>query len=395
MADFTAATASRTDVNSAIALTSPGDRVFVPAGTADWTGNVSVNGIQLIGAGTNATNITSSSGTVITAGMVNITKHAGFHSRLSGFSFTTDQQDLQVHGLHTSKSFIVDHSYFWTGGSYVFGSTIVNGGLFHHYYFDADDYSITQNLPDILPLNTIGGDDPEDWTEAPTYGADDTTGERNIYFEDGTFRNIIESAPDGNSGVRLVIRYNTLIDSAISLHGGSPSDSGSLGGTRQFEIYRNTHSRVSNTNPLDKLIWIRGSSGVIAYNAMDRASSPDNSSYPGVTDIKLSLACPSAYPMQYQVGQSNATAENPPSHPLLIFGNTAGPHTDATGDSYFIVVTAIDPGGFYDCGAPATYIQVNRDYYLSNQWNWTPYTYPHPLQSIGAAASTNLRATMA
>jgi hypothetical protein len=393
MADYTAASASRADVNTAIGLSSAGDRVFVPAGTADWTGDISINGIQLIGAGTSTWPATSTSGTIITGGKVNITKHATQYVRMSGFSFTADAQDLQIHGLRGSKAYIVDHCYFWTGGSYVWGSTITNGGLFHHNYIDAADAGGLGG-PDILPLNTIGGDDPEDWTDAPTFGADDTTGERNIYIEANTFNNIIESAPDGNSGVRLVIRYNLHQDSAISLHGGSPSDSGSNGGTRHFEIYNNTFSRLSNTNPLDKWIWIRGGTGVIANNSIDVGQSPDFSSYTPVSEIKLSLACPNAYPMQYQVGQSSSTPENPPSHPLLIFGNVAGPHSNGTTESDFIVTTAIEPGGFYDCSVPSTYIQVNRDYYLSNQWSWTAYTYPHPLQSIGSHTDTNAPAVL-
>ena len=48
------------------------------------------------------------------------------------------------------------------------------------------------------------------------------------------------------------------------------------------------------------------------------------------------------------------------------------------------------------CANPGGYIQQGRDYVLSNTWGWTPYTYPHPLQSIGGGgtplpAPANLR----
>jgi hypothetical protein len=95
--------------------------------------------------------------------------------------------------------------------------------------------------------------------------------------------------------------------------------------------------------------------------------------------------------MQYQVGQSSQNPENPPSHPLLIFGNTGAGATD----SNFVVVDGSGTAG-PPCSSPNNYIKVGRDYVLSNAWGWTPYTYPHPLQNLGGAAParpTNLRIT--
>ncbi|MGD1003141.1 MAG: hypothetical protein ABR884_01010 [Minisyncoccia bacterium] len=37
----------------------------------------------------------------------------------------------------------------------------------------------------------------EAWSQPATFGTADTTGERNTYFEDNTFTNILETAPDG------------------------------------------------------------------------------------------------------------------------------------------------------------------------------------------------------
>ena len=145
---------------------------------------------------------------------------------------------------------------------------------------------------------------------------------------------------------------------------------------------------MSNSIPINKWIWARGSSGVIANNSMDRADSPDGSSYPNKVEIRLTVGCPNSYPMQYQVGQSNQTPENQPTHPLAIFGNTGA----GALDSNFISIEGSTTAG-PSCSTPQNYIQKGRDYVLSNTWGWTPYTYPHPLQSLaggGVVGGTTL-----
>ena len=87
--------------------------------------------------------------------------------------------------------------------------------------------------------------------------------------------------------------------------------------------------------------------------------------------------------MQYQVGQSTQTPQNPPTRPLLIFGNTGAGATDGN----FIAVNSSDTAGG-SCSTPTNYIKLGRDYVLSNTWGWRPYTYPHPLQSLSGGVST-------
>jgi hypothetical protein len=360
-ATINAASCSRAAVASAIASASPGDTVLVPAGTCSWSGGLSISGIQLIGAGKSA------SGTVITADAVAMTKHASSYTRLSGFRFTAGDRHVTVGGSASNKPFIIDNNYFFTSGGTMVGIT-VNGGVLHHNDFTAS----SGTNADVFSIITS-----ENWSQAATFGTGDGTGERNLYFEDNTFTNLLETAPDGDVGGRYVIRHNTYVDSSIVFHGGAPNDSSPGGGTRQFEVYGNTFKRVSNSVPINKWIWVRGSSGVFANNIMDRADSPDGSSYPNKSEIRLTLACPGSYPMQYQVGQSNQSPENPPSHPLLIFGNTGAGATD--GNS--VTVGSSDTAGG-SCSSPGTYIKPGRDYMLSNTWGWTPYPYPHPLQSM-------------
>lgn len=368
-ATINATSCSRTDVASAISSASPSDTVRVPAGTCSWSGGLSISGIQLVGAGK------SISGTVITGGTVTVTKHATQYTRLSGFRFTSSDQHVTVGGSPSNKPYIIDNNYFFAsaGTSNRIVVITVNGGLLHH-----NDFTVSSaTSADIFNIVTS-----ENWSQAPTFGNADTNGERNIYFENNTFTNILETAPDGDSGSRLVIRYNTYADSSIVFHGGAPSDSSPSGGTRQFEVYNNTFNRVSNSAPLNKWIWVRGSTGVIANNSMEKADSPDGSSYPNKSEIRLTLACPGSYPIQYQVGQSNQSPENPPSRPLLIFGNTGAGSTDGN----FISIDSSDTAGG-SCSSPSTYIQNNRDYFRTNSWGWTPYTYPHPLQNLGGVTN--------
>jgi len=375
-----AASCSRTDVLAALAASSPGDTVQVPAGTCSWSGGISFTGLQVVGAGS------STSGTVITAGLVNITKHSTQYTRLGGFRFTGTDEHIYAGGSAGGKPYIIDNNYIRSdvAGS---GARAVhisaNGGLIHHNQFTAVNWTNA----DVMNIQTS-----EDWAQAPTFGTADASGERNIYFEDNTFTSVVETMPDGDEGSRLVIRHNTYVDSSIVFHGGAPNDSSPNGGTRQFEVYSNIFRRVSNSIPVNKWIWVRGSSGVIASNTMDRADSPDGSSYPNKVEILLTVGCPNAYPMQYQVGQSNQTPENPPSHPLAIFGNTGAGTTDGN----FISIQGSDTAG-PPCSQPASYIQKGRDYVVTNTWGWTAYTYPHPLQALSGSggaiptAPNNLR----
>lgn len=364
-ATINASSCSLAAVQSAVSQAQAGDTVNVPAGTCSWSGGLSISGIQLIGAGK------STSGTVITSGAVTMTKHATQYTRVSGFRFTGSDRHVTAVGSASNKPYVIDNNYLFTsggaGGSTLVGIT-VNGGLLHHNDFTAS----SGTGADVFNIATS-----EDWAQAATFGNADTTGERNIYLEDNIFTNILETAPDGDMGGRYVIRYNTYRDSSIVFHGGYPTDSSPQGGTRQFEVYNNTFDRVSNSFPVNKWVWVRGSSGVIANNNMEKADSPDGSSYPDKSEIQLTVGCPTAYPVQYQIGQSTQTPQNPPSRPLLIFGNTGAGSTD----SNFITVAGSQTAG-PPCSTPNNYIQMGRDYMLSNTWGWTPYTYPHPLQAL-------------
>ena len=233
------------------------------------------------------------------------------------FDFTGTDRHIYAGGSATAKPYVIDNNYVRSDVSAGVRAVHLdaNGGLLHHNQFTA----ATGTGADVFTISTV----ETDWSQPTSIGAEDTTGERNIYFEDNTFTNILETGPDADTGTRLVMRHNTFVDSSIVLHSSNPNDSGPVGGGhRHTEVYNNTFQRVSNYNPLNKWIWVRGGSGVFANNVMDKASSPDGSTYPDKADIRFTVGCPSGYPIAYQVGQSTIPAQNPPSRPFAIFGNT-------------------------------------------------------------------------
>ena len=357
-------------MQAAINAAANGDKITVPAGSFSWSGGISISkGIWLAGAGK------STSGSIITGGKVTITKNASAPIRVSGLRFTGGDSHLAIGGAASARAYIIQNCYFYGSGS-DFMNVAANGGLFDHNDF-------------YMPPSTGGGPDVmaiqpnENWSQATTFGVADTQGpnggERNIYFEDNTFTNILETAPDGDAGARLVIRHNTYVDSSIVFHSGSPNDT-SPDGTRQFEIYNNTFQRVTSNANVNKWIWVRGGSGVIANNVMDSVNTPD---YGGKVSIRLGVGCPVGYPVPHQIGQTNLPAQSPPPQPLLIFGNSGA---GATGSSFLsISENGTGGGGSTGCANPGNYVKVNRDYYLSNQWNWTPFAYPHPLAGVSAS----------
>jgi hypothetical protein len=119
-------------------------------------------------------------------------------------------------------------------------------------------------------------------------------------------------------------------------------------GARWWEIYENTFYVVQNGSQSD-YVMVRAGSGVIFNN--------HKTGYPcvyGCGNIGLREE-DTGYPALYQVGRG----KNQALDPAYVWGN----------DSTMPV------------GSGSSNVQVNRDYYLTQKPNYTPYTYPHPLIS--------------
>lgn len=353
--EINASTASRTDVNIAIAAASAGDCVIVPPDPSEsWSGDVTVSGIWLMGPGKDA-----GSPTVITAGSVNINSHATSTTRVSGFIF--EGADVEADWNRGEAQWFLDDSYFDIDA----GSTLVlaNGGVFYNFEVVSD----AGTGSDVFQV--LGPNAHDEWDHDDTFGDEDTDGEINFYMEDGSFLNVRETAPDCDNGARTVIRHVTYTDSSVVGHGTNPNDSGDFGGCRQLEVYDNVFDRVplAPGNPaeqgMNKWVWMRGGSGVFMDNTMDVVST---SNYPGKPEVKTSVGCPGSYPTQYQFGQTFGTPDATPNKPYIISGNTNTVNVGITGDSVV------------GCGSPSTYIQSGRDYVTSNTWGYTKFTYPHP-----------------
>ena len=364
-ATYNAATSSRTDVLAAIALASPGDTVSVPAGTSSWSGDISITGITLQGPGKDA-----GSPTVITAGTVHIDKHATHHTKLIGFRFTANGTHYNISGPLGNKPFVVGDCYFSNNGA-TMGTLDTNGGLFYSCQWVA----VSAHSADTFTINLggTGTSGQTSWEAAPSMGMDDPTGEINTYFEDCSWSGFLEVSMDVDNGARVVVRYCTFTDSSIVAHGGGGGNDTSQYGNKHVEIYNCTFDRVSNANAVNKWMWWRGGGGVFVNNSVEDASSPDGSSYPNKPEIQLSVGCPDAYPMTYQVGQAEVPADATPDFPIIITGNTGA----GAGSGNFITIGE-NPNNA--CATPGDYIQSGRDYVTSNTWGWTAYTYPHPLR---------------
>lgn len=364
--------ASRTDVNATIASSNAGDIVVVPADSSEsWSGGISISGITLRGPGKSA-----ASPTVITAGLVTITKHATHNTKLIGFRFTGTDQHLQIDGTASAKPFIVGDNHFAVGGS-EWANVTANGGLF----YSNNVIASTPTSADVFRLNlgAVGTAGETSWQNPTTMGQDDTTGEMNTYFEDNFWQNLLEVAVDVDNGARVVMRHETFQDSSIVYHGGGSGSSGqdtSSYGGRHLEVYDCDFNRVDTgaLSALNKWVWVRGGGGfVFANNTVDVNSTGQ---YPNKEELRFSVGCPGnpGHPLAYQFGQSTQAPDATPNQPALIFGNTGS----GTGAG-FITISGTSGEGI-TCSAPNDYIQSGRDYMTSNTWGWTAYTYPHPLR---------------
>lgn len=360
--------ATRAEVVSKIALTSPGDTVIVPPDPTprDWSPSVTISGITLQGPGWNAPSTVT-----VTDGEMILTKHATHYTKLIGFKFTrASGRVLTAGGAASLKAFICESNFFRSDSSHCV--SVERGGLFAVCAFAA-----------TTPVLTGTGwskstDESGSWSASPTLGTLDTTGEANVYFEDCTFTNILQSICDTDVGGRSVIRHSTIVDSSVITHGGGESDGGndsSTTGGKHTEIYKNTFVRQLASANLNEWVQFRGGGGVIISNEIPSNTSVD---YPNKLELELSVGCQTpGYPRPYQIGQViYSPVDSSPDYPILIFGNTGTGIDDA---NYLVIGS--NPHDPFVCGDPETYIQENRDYYLSNQWGWAPYTYPHPLRS--------------
>lgn len=246
-ADISAASCSRSDVQSAINSASDGDRVLVPAGSCTWTSMVSVpntKGITIQGAGVGVTTITTN----FTAESTLLVIIAPGNSLARVTGFTWDGNLVQKSGVGAQvyiwgdglNSFRIDNNDFTRFKSRAVtyeGNGLEVSGLIDNNTWDDDGGNIQGYT--LLCATAATDGDASFPANLPFGRSLDLGGSDFIFIEDNTFTYAAISDQTGtiSGGCRVVFRHNTIDGTTYGHHG---ADSGGRRGVHSFEIYDNT-----------------------------------------------------------------------------------------------------------------------------------------------------------
>jgi len=294
-------------------------------------------------------------------------------------------------------------------------SVLAFGLMDHNYHYSDRGAGKTWMIQRVDASEHPGGVGGTDWSGTVAWSQDMVWGSANfVFIEDCTIKrpNSTSWAPltiDANAGGRVVFRYNYQENGLIETH--SQTGGGNTRSGQGMEIYNNTF--VSQWN-IYEVLFLRGGTWLIHNNTF--RGSPQNwirmtdtmraGNWGTVDGTKLwdgncnsctnqhgicPLGCGNAsyvtgYPYLDQLGMGkaatraqNSAALQPQVHqPARIWNNggdlPAGSGAGAETYNKRIVNMA------------SALIVENRDYYFSNdataeEPGYTPYTYPHPLQT--------------
>lgn len=393
----TAATCSRTDVQTQITAAADRDIVAIPAcSQTDWTTEIAVSkAIWIKGAGQGSTIIGD-----------NVTKDGSSSTRLISFSVNTPKSfamsNLTIVGVAT------DPSQFNKGHIAVAGSSIswrihhltmttaqtrfivYDGGgygLIDHISVDGDTSSKGSVL---IHHTTWGGSDYGDasWAEQLYWGT-----EKAIYVEDSTFTNrdanVVANIIDCLNGGRFVFRHNALTGVNLTSHG---TDSGQrTRACRSQEVYSNTYS-FSAAYAVDFMTWVRGGTGTIYSNTVtvpggcNQMTKGDNlrdgSSFTpwGICDGS------SMYDQNSGGGTGYRCVDQPGAGTSNDLGGTTTPPNGWVGnavDPFYVWGNTITGSCSNNSVGSTTHVQSGRDYFNNGTTRpgYAAYTYPHPLQA--------------
>ena len=353
-----AASCSSGDVTAAIEASSNGDTVSVPAGACTWNTQVSLGAksITLEGAGAGKTIITNNYANyygqmlVANAGKSNTT-------RITGFTFQgTPSRTIGIFCDDTTKPFRIDHNDFMADAAAVF---ILNyglcAGLIDRNYLSAPYNSEMVQIHGGGHMNRAG------WSVDVVPGSPSAVYvEANQFINSGfsydancpCWRFSASSALQSYDGARTVVRYNILQDTQLDQHGNAGYVS-----ARWWEFYENIFHLSQPRTDQDKLMDMRGGSGVIFNNHKTGYWNTRNTIPPIVFREE-----DEGDPAMDQIGRG----KNQALDPAYVWGNDAAIPLDVRNET----------------------IIENRDYYLSEKPGYTPYVYPHPLSTTGESPKT-------
>ena len=366
------ASCSQSDVQKALDSARSGDTVLIPGPCSPaWSSGVTIESTRGITLG-------PTGGTVSISGAPALTIHqnASVSTRVTGLTFTTVGQSshptILVLGNFSPPSATarIDHNTLSSTSSGTWIETV--GGapvLIDHNFLSAGAASEMIHNVAFGPANgtTIG------WTTDVVPGSASM-----VFIEDNTFtctnRTFVCNVVQSYYGARTVVRHNTSNFSQVDQHG-TPG----LPWARWWEIYDNTFYSLG----LNQCCYmeLRGGSGVVWGN-----THADTNSVAGGIGLHVEAsgcsgtAPSSSYPSVGQVGRGiNQTASpayfwnNSPDMPLQV---GQGGRCLAQDIDYFVfssqptTLRRCESAADQRAGCPVSY-------------NYTPYTYPFPLDANG------------
>jgi hypothetical protein len=389
----TATSCNAADVQAAINAAGSGDTVVVPSGTCAWTSNVTIKGkaIRLQGASKGSVTILDRvpDGTY----MVEVTESTAGHIEVMNLTFDSRGMShgsgwptfhVSITGAAGGQAVLIhDNTHlFASGGGVNAYHSSVNRGVIYQNTITADMPPAPMYRNTFSAIRCKNPADQAGWESPSTMGTLDTTGEKNLYFEDNTIR-MLHEGTDFDDACRIVFRHNTLDNTSVQSHGWDSSPLGS----RQVEVYGNTFLfGETDANGIQvnigQLIHMRGGGvWVIHNNIIPDANTGSNWGNPAEMNIQLyglrsNICYNGSYPMPRQHGLGH-NGSSYISEPIYIWGNmqpggglaTPNPAVSDIGDQ---------------CGNnrfTSEFVKLNRDYFLSAKPGYTPYPYPHPLRS--------------
>jgi hypothetical protein len=428
-------------VQAAIDAAHNGDTIIIPAGTCTWSSKVSIPGTKamtLRGEGIDRTVIVDAIASgpaldiVVGSGIVRVT---ALSLSLRGVDKTGLNASVNITGAGMDR-FRIDHVHFReirARGILVrlFGSIL--SGVIDHNTFDCPYDATCQAI-------TVVGNSPQESgsLDRPyTPGSGDA-----IFAEDNTFNYAFQNDAglEGYGGARYVFRFNELHGVTQGHHG---ADSGNYRGTQTFEIYNNTFD--SPQSPGMRAHQFRSGTGVVFnnsysadYGSMHLDNYRSRGSYGvwgecnGSSLFDGNQSSKQGYPCLDQIGWLFFTLDGQRSlTPLYVFGNVKGemPFGAAPVATGNVPLHIVENRDFYNETASfngtsgigvgprsnrPTTCSTGVGYWATDEGEWnrtnaaadgklyrctgsnawtdyfTPYAYPHPLQSVGLPP-TNLR----
>lgn len=274
--------------------------------------------------------------------------------------------------------------------------------MFHGYSYGVLDHNIFQDcLNEIL---SVGGDGASSYARTPIVGGYENG---TIFAEDNQFtltsacsayfggdpNGAAENVFDGNSGPRIVFRYNTISDNAtcrwqypIEVHG-FESEFSTVGDARAVyavEIYNNTFT--ANYAGSGMMFKVRGlgGGGVVFNNtfygighSFDKLADLRNlRSHPtddtgSLSKGNINAAGYTQFAHSRQADETGLICEHCSGHTGLVFGQV--------NNLYFWNNTNAGPVTVETTQYTSSDIILNTNYFLSAMPGYSPYVYPHPL----------------